>query len=35
MHFRDGQTIFDGFAGENGLAATVTWRGAIRSKFQS
>src|SRR5215468_423518 len=23
-HFRDGQTIFDGFAGENGLAATVT-----------
>jgi predicted permease len=24
MHFRDGQTIFDGFAGENGLAATVT-----------
>jgi len=24
MHFRDGQSIFDGFAGENGLAATVT-----------
>src|SRR5438105_7341198 len=24
IHFRDGQTIFDGFAGENGLAATVT-----------
>src|SRR5919202_1722405 len=24
MHFRDGQTIFVGFAGENGLAATVT-----------
>jgi len=24
MHFRDGQTIFDGFGGENGLAATVT-----------
>ncbi len=24
MHFRDGQTIFDGFAAENGLAATVT-----------
>jgi predicted permease len=24
MHFRDGQTIFDGFAGENALAATVT-----------
>ena len=24
MHFRDGQTIFDEFAGENGLAATVT-----------
>src|SRR2546427_9284702 len=23
-HFRDGQTIFDGFAGENALAATVT-----------
>jgi predicted permease len=23
-HFRDGQSIFDGFAGENGLAATVT-----------
>ena len=27
MHFRDGQTIFDGFAGENGLAATVTGLG--------
>src|SRR5438477_7918517 len=24
IHFRDGQTIFDGFAGENGLAETVT-----------
>src|SRR2546423_8006533 len=24
IHFRDGQTIFSGFAGENGLAATVT-----------
>src|SRR2546430_8407473 len=24
MHFRDSQTIFDGFAGENGIAATVT-----------
>src|SRR2546430_10957257 len=24
MHFRDGQTIFDGFAAENGLATTVT-----------
>src|SRR6202043_2626022 len=24
MHFRDGQTIFDGFAAENGIAATVT-----------
>jgi predicted permease len=24
MHFRDGQTIFDRFAGENGIAATVT-----------
>src|SRR5437667_7124758 len=24
MHFRDGQTIFDGFAGEGGGAATVT-----------
>jgi predicted permease len=24
MHFRDGQTIFDGFAGENASAATVT-----------
>src|SRR5438309_3756963 len=27
IHFRDGQTIFDGFAGENGLAATVTGLG--------
>jgi predicted permease len=27
MHFRDGQTIFDGFAGENGIAATVTGLG--------
>ncbi|PYI90228.1 MAG: hypothetical protein DME97_18255 [Verrucomicrobia bacterium] len=26
-HFRDGQTIFDGFAAENGLAATVTGLG--------
>ncbi len=26
-HFRDGQTIFDGFAGENGIAATVTGLG--------
>src|ERR1044071_5675384 len=26
-HFRDGQTIFDGFAGENGVAATVTGLG--------
>jgi predicted permease len=24
MHFHDGQTVFSGFAGENGLAATVT-----------
>ena len=24
MHFSDGQTVFDGFAGENGIAATVT-----------
>src|SRR5207248_1341533 len=24
MHFRDGQTVFNGFAGENGIAATVT-----------
>src|SRR4026209_834892 len=24
MHFRDGQTIFDGFAGKNGSAATAT-----------
>src|SRR3954468_7606947 len=24
MHFRDGQTVFNEFAGENGLAATVT-----------
>src|ERR1051326_4425381 len=28
MHFRDGQTVFDGFAGENGIAATVTGVGA-------
>jgi predicted permease len=27
MHFRDGQTIFDGFAGENAIAATVTGLG--------
>ena len=27
MHFRDGQTIYSGFAGENGLAATVTGLG--------
>jgi putative ABC transport system permease protein len=27
IHFRDGQTIFDGFAGENALAATVTGLG--------
>jgi len=27
MHFRDGQTIFDGFAAENGIAATVTGLG--------
>src|SRR3954471_6618229 len=27
QHFRDGQTIFDGFAAENGLAATVTGLG--------
>jgi len=27
IHFRDGQTIFSGFAGENGLAATVTGLG--------
>ena len=26
-HFRDGQTIFDGLGGENGLAATVTGLG--------
>ena len=26
-HFRDGQQVFDGFAGENGLAATVTGLG--------
>src|SRR5215211_2189822 len=26
-HFRDGQTIFSGFAAENGLAATVTGLG--------
>src|SRR3979409_66010 len=24
MHFRDGQTVFNGFAAENGVAATVT-----------
>jgi putative ABC transport system permease protein len=27
IHFRDGQTVFDGFAGENGIAATVTGLG--------
>src|SRR3954469_18295591 len=27
MHFRDGQTVFDGFAAENGLATTVTGLG--------
>jgi predicted permease len=27
IHFRDGQTVFDGFAGENGVAATVTGLG--------
>ena len=27
MHFRDGQTVFDGFAAENGVAATVTGLG--------
>src|SRR3954447_13633240 len=27
MHFRDGQTVFDGFAAENGAAATVTGLG--------
>src|SRR2546421_6742256 len=27
VHFRDGQTICDGFAGENGIAATVTGLG--------
>ncbi len=27
IHFRDGQSIFDGFAGENGVAATVTGLG--------
>jgi putative ABC transport system permease protein len=27
IHFRDGQTIFSSFAGENGLAATVTGLG--------
>ncbi|MGZ4966935.1 MAG: ABC transporter permease, partial [Chthoniobacterales bacterium] len=26
-HFRDGQTVFDGFAAENGSAATVTGLG--------
>jgi predicted permease len=27
MHYRDGQTIFDGFAAENGIAATLTGLG--------
>src|SRR5437588_10253428 len=27
MHFRDGQTLFDGLAGENAIAATVTGLG--------
>ncbi len=27
MHYRDGQTIFDGFAGENGVGATLTGLG--------
>src|SRR3954468_10689032 len=27
IHFRDGQTVFDGFAGENGVAETVTGLG--------
>src|ERR1700751_1154992 len=27
MHFRDGKTVFSGFAGENGVAATVTGLG--------
>src|SRR3954470_18734565 len=27
MHFRDGQQVFDGFAGENGLGTTVTGLG--------
>src|SRR3989442_1190819 len=27
MHYRDGQTIFSGFAGENGVAATLTGLG--------
>ncbi len=27
IHFRDGQTVFSGFAGENGAAATVTGLG--------
>ncbi|MFL6568553.1 MAG: ABC transporter permease [Chthoniobacterales bacterium] len=27
IHFRDGQTVFDGFAAENGAAATVTGLG--------
>jgi predicted permease len=27
IHFRDGQSVFDGFAAENGLAATVTGLG--------
>src|SRR5436309_649581 len=27
MHYRDGQTVFSGFAGENGIAATLTGLG--------
>src|SRR5205809_3400551 len=27
IHFRDGQTVFDGFAAENGLGVTVTGLG--------
>ncbi len=27
MHYREGQTLFDGFAGENGIAATLTGLG--------
>ena len=27
MHYRDGQTLFDGFAGENGIAVTLTGLG--------